>query len=55
MKIVAITVTDEHGVEHKWEGVEGHVHIRSNSYKKDDYVKTVTAHLVLPSEGKISA
>jgi hypothetical protein len=55
VKIVALTVTDEHGVEHHWEGVEGHVHVRSNSYKKDNYVQTVSAHLVLPTEGKIGA
>lgn len=55
MKIQRLTVTDEHGVQHVWEG-EGFVHpIRSESYNSQPYSMSVTAHIALPSQGRVSA
>lgn len=54
MKIQALIVIDEDGVEHRWEG-EGSVMVRSNSYKTDEYRKDVNATLFLPSDGRINA
>jgi len=55
MKIIKLIVEDENGVTHVYEG-EGFVHpIRSQSFKADNYAMSVTAHLVLPSPGKITA
>lgn len=50
MKIIKIVVTDEQGVDHVWEGVEGHVNVRCVSHKKDKYQRAVDAHLLLPTE-----
>lgn len=48
MKIVSITVVDEKGVEHKWEGIEGWVRTRTISAKNKPYQQNVTASLLLP-------
>jgi hypothetical protein len=49
IKIVSLRVTDEEGVEHEWEGVEGGVTVYT-TYTKDDrdqksYFRAVSAHL----------
>lgn len=48
MKIVSLTVVDEHGVTHTWEGVEGWVRVRNQSSKAKPYQEGVDAHLLLP-------
>jgi hypothetical protein len=49
MKIVSIRVTDENGIEHEWEGIEGSAtfyttYIKDDSDKKT-YLQCVDAHL----------
>ena len=48
MKIVSLTVVDEKGVSHTWEGIEGWVRVRTQSAKTKPYQQGVTAHLLLP-------
>ena len=55
MKIIALTVTDDKGVIHTWEGIEGHVKVRNQSEKKKPYQEAVDAHLLLPARPDISA
>ena len=55
MKITAIRVTDEHGVEHLFEGVEGSLHIRTVTGKGAPYQRGVDAHLLLPAEPTVKA
>lgn len=50
MKITAISVTDEKGVVHTWEGIEGWVRIRNQSYKNQDYQESLDAHLLLTTK-----
>jgi hypothetical protein len=47
MKITAIRVTDEDGIEHLFEGVEGWLRTRTVSKKGQPYVQAVDAHLAL--------
>lgn len=55
MKITKIVATDEQGVEHHFEGVEGYLKIRSINYKKQPYQKQVEAVITLPPEEGINA
>jgi CRISPR/Cas system-associated endonuclease Cas3-HD len=59
MKIIALTVTDENGVLHTWEGVEGHVRVRSTLHQTGKnataYQRAVDAHLLLPAEPQVRA
>ena len=55
MKIRKLLVIDDKGNEHTWTG-EGFVHpIRSESYNHQELSMSVTAHIVLPSKGRVSA
>lgn len=48
MKIVSLSVVDEKGVTHTWEGIEGWVRVRNSSAKSKPYQQTVTASMSLP-------
>lgn len=48
MKIVSLTVVDDKGVSHTWEGIEGWVRVRTQSSKAQPYQEGVDAHLLLP-------
>ena len=48
MKITQLSVVDEKGVTHTWEGIEGWVRVRNQSAKKEKYQEGVDAHLLLP-------
>jgi hypothetical protein len=49
MKIVKIVVTDEGGIEHEWDGVEGFVRIASVQAKTKPYQQRIEASLLLPA------
>jgi hypothetical protein len=55
MKITAIRVVDEHGVEHLFEGIEGSLHIRTVTGKSQPYQRAIDAHLLLPAEPTVKA
>lgn len=55
MRIKKLTVTYEDDSEQTWEGPVGHVHVTSKSKKSEDYQQSVSAYLVLPSIGKVTA
>lgn len=55
MKIVSVSVTDDTGIVHTWEGIEGWVKVRNRSAKNQPYQETVVAHLLLPAKGEIKA
>jgi hypothetical protein len=52
MRIVSLTVVDDQGVSHTWEGVEGWLRVRTQSAKKGPYQQGVDAHLLLPPADK---
>lgn len=54
MRITTLAVVDEDGVEHRWEGVEGFVKVRSSSYLTEPYVQVVTAQVTLESKGRMT-
>ena len=47
MKIVSLTVVDDHGITHTWEGIEGWAQVRTQSAKTKPYQQDVTAHITL--------
>ena len=56
MKIVSLTVVDDQGVTHKWEGTEGFVSVTTAQKKSESqltgsakqYGVAVDAHLIVP-------
>ena len=55
MKIHRITVTDDKGVDHTWEGIEGYVRYETGSIhsKGKAYQQTVEAQLTLEPDPTI--
>lgn len=45
MKIKTIVVIDENDVQHRFDGIEGHVQVRTDNYKGEPTAKSVTAYL----------
>lgn len=50
MRIHRITVTDDTGVDHTWEGLDGFLTVRSITYKTQPYQTAVDAHLLLSEQ-----
>lgn len=55
MRITTITVTDDSGVQHTWEGLEGFLHVHAVNDHRKDYQQAVDAHLVLPARSEVKA
>lgn len=55
MRITSITVTDEAGVDHTWEGLDGFVRVAAVNAKKEPYRQAVDAHLVLSADPGVKA
>lgn len=55
MKITRITVTDEQGVDHTWEGLEGFLHVHTINENRQPYQQAVDAHLLLEARPEVKA
>lgn len=55
MKITKIVATDEDGVEHMFEGIEGALHVRAINYKPQPYQQRVEVSLLLAPKENVKA
>jgi hypothetical protein len=58
VKITKIVATDDKGVEHHFEGIEGALHVRSmnaKTVKQEPYQRRVECSLLLPPDPEVKA